>query len=452
MAAANIACLLVQHKSDPSDRVLLMDWDLEAPGLHHFFASAEARSSEPGIINYFCRLVALLNEREGLYKQLVSDEGVAVLTSLLPLEEFVISDVANDVDLIKAGTFDSEYSKLVNSFDWLGFHAKFGGAIQTLRNALASKYAHILVDSRTGLNDVSGICTMLLPEKLVGVFMPNKQSLYGLLDLVRKAVEFRRASDDFRPLTVFPLPSRIELAEKLLREQWRRDYQRLFELLFKELFEMTECDLSYYFDEVQIPHVSYYAFGEEIAVLQEERSDTLSLSRAYRAFFDRLTVLNYPWEKSDKLLKVDVAIPVEAQPATYAYDAFLSYGAVQTNLVGVIANRLRQLEARVFFDRWEIFPGDPVVQRVSEALRSSRGVIFLVGHEAITRRQLAELEQAVAIKNERPDFRIIPARVGQVTPPLEAMPPVLRGVEWADLRSPEDDDEFRRVVAALKRK
>jgi hypothetical protein len=37
-------------------------------------------------------------------------------------------------------------------------------------HAFAVEY--VLTDSRTGISDVSGICTMLLPDKLVVVFTP----------------------------------------------------------------------------------------------------------------------------------------------------------------------------------------------------------------------------------------------------------------------------------------
>jgi len=137
---------------------------------------------------------------------------------------------------------------------------------------------------------------MLLPEKLVTVFTPNRQSLDGIVDLVRQAIEYRRSSDDLRPLAVFPLPSRIELAEKDLRDKWLNDYQGTFEALFREVYEVAECDLTAYFNEVQLPHESFYAYGENIAVLHEERSHALSLKRQYEIFTQRLIALNYAWE------------------------------------------------------------------------------------------------------------------------------------------------------------
>src|SRR5262245_29450273 len=45
MALANVACLLVQRQS--GRRVLAVDWDLEAPGLHRYFQAALGGLSSP---------------------------------------------------------------------------------------------------------------------------------------------------------------------------------------------------------------------------------------------------------------------------------------------------------------------------------------------------------------------------------------------------------------------
>lgn len=314
MAVANIACLLSHRVTDLSQRILVVDWDLEAPGLYRFFTPDSEQAGDanhPGVLDYFYALQQLLSEKAELYEKIAAVEGWRVLDKALPLDNYIISDIvpgAPRVDLMKAGRFfDDQYAELLGSFDWAGFYDQFGSAIGAFRDLLMSRYTYCLIDSRTGFTDISGICTMLLPEKLVAVFTPNRQSLYGLLNLVAQAVEYRRSSDDFRPLVVFPLPSRVDLAEKTLRDKWRRDYQRAFEDTFCQTYELAVCDLSTYFDEVQIPHMSYYAYGERVAVLERERSDALSLRRRYEAFFQRLIGLDFAWESSDDTELVHIA-------------------------------------------------------------------------------------------------------------------------------------------------
>jgi eukaryotic-like serine/threonine-protein kinase len=78
MAVANIACLLSKRLSRTPRRVLVMDWDLEAPGLHRFFsAKSELPEYErrPGVINYFDDLRTSFRKEPGLYKKAIEPEG-----------------------------------------------------------------------------------------------------------------------------------------------------------------------------------------------------------------------------------------------------------------------------------------------------------------------------------------------------------------------------------------
>jgi hypothetical protein len=57
MALANVACLLGRELAD-GQRVLAIDWDLEAPGLHYFFDSLNHSQcgAKPGVVELFTRL------------------------------------------------------------------------------------------------------------------------------------------------------------------------------------------------------------------------------------------------------------------------------------------------------------------------------------------------------------------------------------------------------------
>ena len=139
-----------------------------------------------------------------------------------------------------AATTTDRYSRRVGTFDWEGLFKRAPGVYRAFGEKLAERYRYVLIDSRTGVTDISGICTYLLPERLVVVFTPNRQSLTGVRELIERATSYRRGSDDLRPLLVFPLPSRIEASLQDLRARWRfgdpdRDvigYQPMFQELF----------------------------------------------------------------------------------------------------------------------------------------------------------------------------------------------------------------------------
>lgn len=367
MALANIACLLAQQqeklakkigvkRTQPKD-VLMIDWDLEAPGLHRYFAKYMKHSfpysydnqtsleEHSGLIDFFYELEQEINKKfsEGSG---ISQYNIYSILQEIKFEKYLIE--IKDIPflyLLKSGNFKDNYKGRIRRFNWEKLFDRSGEVFSAFAEFLAQRFSYILIDSRTGITDISNICTTLMPEKLVTVFTSNTQSITGLRDLIRQATKYRQYySNDVRSLVVFPLPSRIDITEPDLKEIWRdgdrkqriKGYKPTFEKLFSEIYHQP-CDLKKYFDEVQIQHVPRYAYGEEIAVKIEESDDRLSLSKSYQKFRDFL-VLDTPWskKKSDTLLlshsKTIWQLPSKlSNPSTsihsshFKYACFISY-------------------------------------------------------------------------------------------------------------------------------
>jgi Mrp family chromosome partitioning ATPase len=312
MALANVACLL-SRQAEATRGVLAIDWDLEAPGLHHFFRGAlppfrrsvpESASIEnKGVIELFQHFDQAI--RKNRSKKPLAEEAADEIVRQIAFSDYTLEAVVPKVDLMQAGYFDKNYAERVTAFEWRRFFDSAPTLMRLFAERLTELYDYVLIDSRTGLNDISGICTALLPDQLVLVFTPNRQSLLDGIGAVRKATVYRKQSDDLRPLAVFPLPSRIDVSEPELLEKWRygnpndgddrEGYQRRFEDLLTETYGLPSCDLRGYFDEVQIQHVPRYSYGEEIAALVE-RDNRLSLSRSFAAFADILAKAKSPWD------------------------------------------------------------------------------------------------------------------------------------------------------------
>jgi cellulose biosynthesis protein BcsQ len=313
MALANIGCVLAQQ-SQLERPILLIDWDLEAPGLHRYFRAhlfnvfggdEKLQDQFPGLIDLFLELqpriadgADLTPEQDLLKVRQVLDE--------FPLERYIIETDIPRLHLLKAGRFDRDYAANIGAFRWPELYRQSPHLLRGLADRLARDYSFVIIDSRTGLTDTSSICAMLMPEILVIVFTPNRQNLSGVIDLVREAARYRAESNDLRPLVVYPLPSRIEASEPGLRQMWRfgdrkkrvPSFQEEFEKIFKEIYALPECNLGSYFDDVQIQHVPRYAYGEEIAVLAEESRDRFSLTRSFQRFAARLIEADTPWERA----------------------------------------------------------------------------------------------------------------------------------------------------------
>jgi MinD-like ATPase involved in chromosome partitioning or flagellar assembly len=306
MALANVACLLA---TKGRDRVLMIDWDLEAPGLHEYFRNSSRQQpgpgdipdESPGVIELFRELDLAANRDSS---QADNADWVRELIYNFDFSKYIIPTKISNLSIIKAGRFDPAYHLRVNSFEWQKFYNQLPLSFLHLSEYFCERFDYILVDSRTGETDISGICTRLLPSKLVVVFVPNRQSINGAVEIVQRATNYRKNSADVRPLVAFPLVSRVDNSEYELRQLWRfgdpeqdvPGYQRTFETLFKRIYDLETCDLEEHFNEVQIQYVPRFAYGEETAVLSERGEDRLSLTRSYAGFADRLIALDHPWD------------------------------------------------------------------------------------------------------------------------------------------------------------
>jgi MinD-like ATPase involved in chromosome partitioning or flagellar assembly/tetratricopeptide (TPR) repeat protein len=303
MALANCACLLARgawkpEREEGRAKVLVVDWDLEAPGLHRYFPEIEQPTA--GVIDLFRTLA---EQEDWKPKDNIGNRERAMsFFRSLDWRPFLHDTKVPGLQVLPAGAVDDDrYSARVNEFSWRALFQRTAGLFPAFAEYLASKYDYVLIDSRTGITDVSGICEMILPERLVVVFTANRQSLTGLDRLLREAIQYRRQSRDFRPLAIFPLPSRIESAKEELLRQWRGTptrpgYQQQFENTFREVFGLEGCSLQNYFDEVQLQHVPDYTFGEPLPVELETSNSRLTLRRSYQAFTERLVSLSVPWE------------------------------------------------------------------------------------------------------------------------------------------------------------
>lgn len=330
MALANVACILAERQANAGGKgVLMIDWDLEAPGLHRYFRSRVAGrrpgprapedplATRPGLIDLFYELDQKLAGHDALKgeqsvkpdgRMLGSERLARTAIKSLDLQSYIIPTTVKGLSLIKAGRFNpkdpDEYPQRVNSFNWAALYKKSPHLIRVFAEMLAEDYAFVLIDSRTGVTDISGICTTLLPEKLVVVFTPNRQSLRGGLEQIRRATDYRKESGDLRPLLTFPLVSRVEANEPDLRHDWRfgnsqhdaLGYQPEFESLLKDIYDKEKISLEKYFDEIQIQHIPHYAYGEEVAVLVEKTGDKFSLRRSYQTFAIKLAESRAPWD------------------------------------------------------------------------------------------------------------------------------------------------------------
>lgn len=366
MALANVAWALAAG----GKRVLSIDWDLEAPGLHRYFEpflSDPSLEKSTGVIDFVRDFAAAsvgagVSSRSDWYR-----EHSDLLAHTVPLDWDFGEGVLH---LVPAGKQDAAYPVRVNSFDWSDFYERLDGGIllEIVKKNLREVYDFILIDSRTGVSDTSGLCTIQMPDELVVCFTLNRQSIYGASAAARSAFKARHGPSGNPTLRIWPIPTRVENSEKDRLEFTLAIARARFAGLMHQLGPDEE---DRYWSEVSVNYEPYYAYEEVLAAFRERARPGLMLSRM-RAIAEYLNEGPF-----DAGLIID-QVSVSGGPAAYATRSARDYEQEFT-LLGdeyeSIRNRMppgnsRTQQMSLLVGRVQILSGDRDTGAVAEKLFS----------------------------------------------------------------------------------
>lgn len=233
MALANVAFMAAMNGL----RVLIMDWDLEAPGLGYYFrglmepGQARALKSAPGILDLAWEWVSSIRDPSGGRDVSLNLEsiqnGQAFSQFVRPVvDEDLLFDASLDIlraggDFLRDGT---SYEEALAEFSWPQFFKADGGGLllSSLTSWARENYDLILVDSRTGLADVAGICTMQLPDTVALCFIYNRQNMEGVAR-VAGAIRAKRSEEVRLRAVPMRVASRDTSEEANARARARRE-------------------------------------------------------------------------------------------------------------------------------------------------------------------------------------------------------------------------------------
>ena len=302
MAMANVAEILYRKGL----KVLLIDFDLEAPGLERYFNSSEANYSSAEILGKKGLIDLLIFSKELQNTPRISSpfqmpNGSAQSKKLFPfpitpLKNYCLSiykNQANDGELLlipagrRTGKSFTDYAEKIQSFDWGDFYTNWYGEefFEWFRQESEAIADVVLIDSRTGVTEMGGICTHQLADVVVMFVASNQQNLEGTLkiaqslsnpDLIDKGREGRK-------LHILAIPSRIENneADSLddFAKQFKGSLEKFVPLILREGIQDS------LFNELKIPYIPYYAYQERVAVREVVRESAADLIEA----FEKLT-------------------------------------------------------------------------------------------------------------------------------------------------------------------
>ncbi|MEV7862966.1 FxSxx-COOH system tetratricopeptide repeat protein [Streptomyces hirsutus] len=369
MALANVAWILASNGKS----VLVVDWDLEAPGLHRYFhpflLDKELRNTQ-GILDMLWDFTSASLDQRSHHDQGWHEPYADPLQHAVSLRWKFPRN--GHIDFLSPGRQDKSFGKRVNSFDWHSFYNQFGGSefIDSMRRQMAASYDYVLIDSRTGLSDTSGICTLQMPDTLIACFTMSTQSISGCA-AVAESVKIRSQ----HPMRILPVPMRVESGETDRLEE-SRDWAQW---KFRETLSLPRsATLEKYWGDVEVPYRSLYAYEELLATVGDRpgQEDTLL------AAFERLT--NYLTEGS--VTKAEPIPPAqraalrnsyrERPRSRLKYDFYISYALKDKAWADWIAGQLVEAGYQV---APSLFPqGESTTYATRRAIESSEKILLLL--------------------------------------------------------------------------
>lgn len=403
MALANASVLLTQWGYD----VLAIDFDLEAPGLENFFQSfveTEKVRQRSGVIEFLCNFLTA--------------------TDSTPENEWTIDPVSihlprtsGKLHLWNAGVRDGDYFKNVRRLDFPEIYAKRNGGvlIEQFRNELKKRYDFILLDSRTGLTDIGGICTVQLPDMIVMLSTPTDQAFTGGLDIVERALESRQRLPFPRTVVpTIPVPSRFDVqAEFRLSQKWLDRFSRECRNVFADWLP-RDAKVRNFLEMIKLPHVSFFSYGEVLPVIEYGTNDPGGLGQAY----ENLSALIV-----NKLQDVDELIESrsnyvkrarrgqEAQDVSSHPKIFISYHHSDREWLEMLRKHLMPLTKSrelLIWDDTRISTGEKWKDSILQAISSAEVAVLLVSPDYLASEFILDEELPNLLKaSEERGLRII---------------------------------------------
>lgn len=449
MALANVAWILASQ----GQRVLMVDWDLEAPGLHryfHPFLLDKELSSTRGLIDLVWDFATEAmtpvkpNEREKGWHE----EYANILRYAIAVRWRFRNDKGR-IDLVPPGKQGPSYASRVNSFNWQNFYERLGGGVflEAVKETMRANYDYIFIDSRTGVSDTSGICTVQMPDMLVVFYTANTQSIDGAAAVAASVHEHwsLQPSDPHNKLMplqrrIFPIMTRVELGEKdkldLARTYARAKFDRVLDHL--SVKSRTE-----YWAGAETLYVPWYAYEEVLATFGDKQTESNSLL----ASAERLTAVLTngavtkldPPDESERVTilnqfsrgSTSAAVAEQA-----AYDVYISYSQRDREWVrSELLPSLQEAGLKTFIDIENIAPGDRWADALSDALQRSRQVLAVMS-PSWTKSESAQHELHAVLNLDRGNIKVVPVLLEPCEIPTE-----LQGISYADLTNPSRRSE-----------
>ena len=286
-------------------RVLVMDLDLEAPGLSYLtplslreehiasseFSQTQQFSTHLGFVDL------MLNAKEkGTNADLFLLQPADIIKKYtrsypLPQDDREFQD--GILDIMPAGKLDGDYAKRFDELNLRGLYQDGLGEplIRVLKNTFANSklYDYVLIDSRTGFSDEAGICTRDLADHLIILSGLNHQNVEGTSEFL-KSLKIATSSKAKFQIILSPVPNGEDKLVEAREAQAKLSFEKAWG---------SEINL-----ELQIPYHPQLSLTEEPHIFRRRRGH---LFEAYCAIENKiLNELGHDALSLQKKIKNDI--------------------------------------------------------------------------------------------------------------------------------------------------
>jgi len=271
LALSNIAIRLSEFKK----KVCVLDFDLEAPGLHFKFKNyTPSKPLENGIVDYIHSF-----SHDSIIPKNIKDYSVTLDPG---------NKIFTSIELIPAGNIDdSAYWQKLSKINWSEmFYSENSQGVAfflDLKAKIEKEYKpdFLLIDSRTGITDMSGITLRLLADDVVIIAANNEENIYGSKKIIKSLLldnnHLISAPKIHFVLTRIPFTdsSSDRIKETKIIDRRKRE-------LSKEL-QLKDIEINVIHSDRRLEE------NEQLLIGDDYEEKTVSISNDYLNLFDKLT-------------------------------------------------------------------------------------------------------------------------------------------------------------------
>jgi CobQ/CobB/MinD/ParA nucleotide binding domain len=474
MALANVAELLTQRGYN----VVVCDWDLEAPGLERFLAhdshELDRLVAQPGIIDL------VMEYKEELERPLTGaatatangelPTGFAQLGECIVREphtcavrlERMADTLSGSLWFLSAGRRDGawrmSYNRAVTEMNWSEFFEDWGGAtyFEYFTKDLLQRAQIVLIDSRTGVTELGGICTHHLADLVLLLTASNEQNRDGSLRMVESLDRPEvKALHGGREVAVLPIASRIDtrgggaLAEKFVSA---------FGKQFAGLAAKWAPQGAGFLELSRIPYVGAYSFQERVVAREPDDPARAEPLAPYLAIVE--AVIDYGVKHCGLLLterasnkSVDAAtsrLRARARALSESVpkgEFYLAWAPGDPERANRLCVGLRAAGLNLWCDAATNFyrPGEISSVARFTAIERSTGYLLLLPETPAHAWLQAEANAILARNASTEDYRAFV--LGSVPQPSHSRE--LQRIPWIAVDAELGDDVFQRIIAEI---